>query len=253
MSIIIRSLERRHSGADQLLKLGIMFSLARYRYALLAQVFFLVVHGLGLLLGVIYSGKTPDLYENNAHNKLGWIVTWVVLAQTVNGFIKLYESGTTAGKEESTGQAAFLPITQEVMAEHQNLQGVHALEHYRYSRDSGQGTEPESPGDESYSPMHEIGDLNHLNFYRPQHLDDEAAFDEKGALPRFPAFTHLVSRFSALIPKRAVTFMNMMYDGVNGLILVLGFITITSGIVVYGGVFVGVTFSMLQRLKLIVS
>ncbi len=218
-----------------------MLSLARYRYALLAQIFFLGVHGLGLLLGVIYSGKTPDLYENNAHNKIGWIVTWVVLAQTVNGVIKLCESGTSARKTETAEQAAFLPITQELMAHHQNLQGVRTLEHYRYSRDSGQGTEPESPGDESDSPVHEIEDVDHFNFRRAQHLDDEADFDEKRVVPSFPAIALLVSRLSVLMPKRAVTFMNMVYDGINGLIIILGFAAITSGVVVYGGVFVSIT------------
>ena len=215
-----------------------MLSLARYRYALVAQLSFLGVHGLGLLLGAIYSGKTPDLYENNAHNKIGWIVTWVVLAQTANGIIKLYESGTNAHTLDTEEQTAFLPISHEVMADHHQQHGVRTPEHYRYSRDSGQGTEPDSPGNETCSPLEENEDLDHFNFHRHQQVDAEESFDEKRAVPRFPAIDRLASRFSALVPKRAVTFMNMVYDVLNGLILLLGFVAITTGIVVYGGIFV---------------
>lgn len=217
---------------DRLFELGITLSLARYRYALVAQLSFLGVHSLGLLLGAIYTGKNPDLYANNAHNRIGWIVTWIVLAQTVNGVIKLYESGASAYEADTEEHAAFLPISQEAMAQHHYSQEMSAPEHYRYSRDSGQGTEPESPKDESYSPLQEDEDEDE---------NVETNFDEKQALPRFPMISRLVSRFSVLMPKRAMTLMNMVYDVVNGLILILGFVAITSGIVVYGGIFVGLT------------
>ena len=221
-----------------LFKSGITLSLARYRYALLAQLSFVGVHGLGLLLGAIYSGKAPDLYENNAHNKIGWIVTWIVLAQTVNGVIKLCGSGTSAQNADTEEEAAFLPISEEAMTQHQRWQGVRAPEHYRYSRDSGQGTEPESPPDESYSPLQEDKGVDHFNFHRPRQVDTEADFDKKRVVPHFPPLGRLVSCFSAMMSKRAMTLMNVVYDVVNGLILILGFVAITSGIVVYGGIFV---------------
>lgn len=205
-----------------------MLSLARYRYALVAQLSFLGVHSLGLLLGAIYTGETPDLYPNNAHNKIGWIVTWIVLAQTVNGIIKLYESGSSADEADTEEHVAFLPISQEVMEQHHRSLGMGAPEHYRYSRDSGQGTEPESPKEESYSPLQESEDG-----------DVETGFVEKQAPPRFAIICLLVSYFSALMPKRAIAFMNMVYNVFNGLIFILGFVAISSGIVVYGGIFVG--------------
>ena len=218
---------------------GIVMNLARYRYSLVTQLCFLGVHILGLFLGAIYTGKTPDLYENNAHNKIGWIVTWIVLVQTVNGVIKLYESGTSTRKGETEEEATFLPISHETMAQHQWSQGIRAPEQYRYSRDSGQGTEPESPEDETRPPpLEENEDVDHFNYHRPQHVDTEEDFDEKRVMLRFPALLRLVSQFSALMPKRAIIFMDVVYDLVNGLILILGFTAITTGIVVYGGVFV---------------
>jgi len=218
----------RNTITNKLFALGILLSLARYRYALVAQLSFLGVHSLGLLLGAIYTGETPDLYANNAHNKIGWIVTWIVLAQTVNGVIKLYESGASAYEADTEEHVAFLPISHEVMEQHHRSLGMSAPEQYRYSRDSGQGTEPESPKDESYSPLQENEDGN-----------VETDFDEKQVPPRFAIISLLVSYFSALMPKRAIAFMNMVYNVVNGLILILGFVAISSGIVVYGGIFVG--------------
>ena len=64
-----------------------MLSLARSRYRLTAQLVFLAVNGGGVLLGTIYNASTPDLYPNNAHHKLGWIVTWTVCAQVVVGLL----------------------------------------------------------------------------------------------------------------------------------------------------------------------
>lgn len=218
-----------------------MLSLARYRYALVVQVSFLGVHSLGLLLGAIYTGKTPDLYENNAHNKIGWIVTWIVLAQTVNGVIKAYEASTIAAKVDTSEHVPFLPISQEVIAQHQLVQGMCAPEYSRYSRDSGQGTEPESPRDESCFPPQEDEIKDRIHYHDLRHMEVEADFDEKQAVPRFPIISRFMPRFPALMPKRAIHLMNTVYDVVNGLILLLGFVAIASGIVVYGGIFVGLT------------
>ena len=223
---------------DKRLWSDIMLSLARYRYAVVAQLTFLGVHGLGLLLGAIFTSKTPDLYENNAHNKIGWIVTLIVLAQTVSGVIKLYESGTSDHKVNSEEKTAFLPISHETMAYHELLQGDDAPGRYRYSRDSGQGTEIESPGDESCVPLQDDDYMVHFNLDCPQHIDGEKDFNEKQTSARPPAPSRLVSYFSALMPECAISLMDTVYDFVNGLILILGFVAITTGIVVYGGILV---------------
>ncbi|KAK9249927.1 hypothetical protein V1507DRAFT_507172 [Lipomyces tetrasporus] len=61
--------------------IAVMLSLAQSRYTLLIRVIFIATNTFGLLLGIRYNTKTPDLYPNNSHYKLGWVVTLVVLAQ----------------------------------------------------------------------------------------------------------------------------------------------------------------------------
>ena len=60
-----------------------MLSVARSRVAPIVQLLFLGVHSIGLLLGMLYINKTPNLYANNAHGKIGWVATWIVFAQCV--------------------------------------------------------------------------------------------------------------------------------------------------------------------------
>lgn len=52
-----------------------MLSIARSRLVLPSQLAFLAINALALVLGVIYNHQTPDLYSNNAHSKIGWIIT----------------------------------------------------------------------------------------------------------------------------------------------------------------------------------
>ncbi|KAI5289930.1 hypothetical protein KEM54_002853, partial [Ascosphaera aggregata] len=59
-----------------ILPIGVMLSIAKSKHTLPVQFIFLVFNAFGVLLSVIYNASTPDLYENNAHHKMGWIATW---------------------------------------------------------------------------------------------------------------------------------------------------------------------------------
>ncbi len=92
-----------------------MLSLARSRYTLLSQFIFIATNGAGVLLGVIYNTNTPDLYPNNSHHKLGWIVTWVVGAQVLIGLLGRI-AGALSGKRTQVDAAsgeyqAFIPVS----------------------------------------------------------------------------------------------------------------------------------------------
>lgn len=121
-----------------------MLSIARSRYTLAAQFLFLLTNAIGVLVGIFYNANTPDLYPNNAHHKLGWLVTWVVGAQVLVGLVgrvagTMNRSSRTGHRKEE--EQSFIPVSTEAMAEHHRMnQGLFSSP-YRGSNDSGQGTE----------------------------------------------------------------------------------------------------------------
>ena len=50
--------------------------------------------GIALLLGLVYNHKTPELYDNNVHSKIGWVITWIASAWafTIVALIALFYS-----------------------------------------------------------------------------------------------------------------------------------------------------------------
>ncbi|KAG9848165.1 hypothetical protein KCU98_g5561, partial [Aureobasidium melanogenum] len=59
------------------LPIAVMLSLADSRSKLLAQFVFLSMNALGVALAISYNALTPDLYPNNAHRKIGWVITLI--------------------------------------------------------------------------------------------------------------------------------------------------------------------------------
>lgn len=218
-----------------------MLSLARSRYTLLVQFGFLALNASGMLLGVIYNASTPDLYPNNAHHKLGWIVTSVVSAQVVIGLLarvagmmKHAESGGRA--EERQG---FIPVSTEAMAEHEaRFSGPYG----RLSNDSGQGTEPrtESLRSHSLSSAADSPAISHKKY----HVDDPDADDDLEAhVPMFSKSTKahsVVANVASKISDRFWKVLLFAYNFVDRTILILGFIALCTGIIAYGRFFVRV-------------
>lgn len=221
-----------------------MLSIARSRYALVSQFFFLVLNALGLLVGIIYNSQTPDLYENNAHHKIGWIATWVVSAQVIMSLIFAY-----AGRGESDSTAyertAFLPVSTDEMAESPTTypNGIH--HGYRWSRDSGQGTErnssslhsrPSSPSGASPSDEYDTFDKPELDVH-------EKPGPARGWLRSTVVDRFLASRVPGLVSSRALRILNGIYLVIDRLILQFGFVAIATGAVTYGGIMVSIPLS----------
>lgn len=206
-----------------------MFSIGRSRWALLAQSSFLAVNGLGLILGSVYTRKAPDLYKHAIHNGLGWIATLIILARCIMEGIKdhgRHGAGLETSVEEQT---AFLPVPAEALEDH------HLIGQYRYSHDSGQGTELASR-DHSMNSSRGSEDKPRESEERKGESEPDFTVDDRSSRnfserrPFTYALPHLSNRIS-----RIVTRCNTVVDW---LILPLGFIVVTSGIVTYGGAFV---------------
>ena len=222
-----------------------MLSIARSRLALPVQICFLGVHSIGLVLGSIYTHITPELYENNAHNKLGWIMTWVVVAQLLIGLIKLATNiGKSHSIHSSEEEAAFLPVSTEAMAQHSRSHGLDSPDPYRYSNDSGHYTASRSQSVSSAQGQIEEEQQQKLREFEASHHAEANNLLEKRGLLTNPKVDRLARRVSALISHRTMRVLESAHNAVDRLILLPAFITFVSGAVVYGGVFVSLSDSM---------
>ena len=147
----------------------------------------------------------------------------------------------------SAERVAFLPISIEAMAQHQRFHDPHpsAYESTRWSGDSGQGTECASPSQHSrdLSPNYtsECGQEGE-RFLKPEAGDE----DVQQVLPRHRhflanTFVHkfLKQRVPGPFSQRALKLLEAVYDSIDHIILLLGFVALVTGGITYAGIFVG--------------
>ena len=227
---------------------GVMLSIARSRLTIPTQLLFLTLNGCGLFFGIFYNVNTPDLYANNAHHKIGWIVTWVVTAQVAMSLLSVF-SGRSKEEQNNAAPAetaAFLPVSIEAMAHHQQLHNVQGYKDNRWSGDSGQGTERASSSSHSrdLSPNDIPSRHQEYQQYQKPEPEDEEDADEQEVPQRWrpprSTFIHkfLKRRVPGLFSQRALIVLEAVYDTVDRAILVLGFIAFFTGGVTYTGIFV---------------
>ena len=212
-----------------------MLSIARSRLAVPAQFVFLIINAFALLLGLVYNHKTPELYDNNVHSKIGWVITWIASAWV---FMALVQAYTASAKPYSLENLSAQPLNAANMARYQRVQNAEP----RWSNDSGQGTERNSTSlfGNSTSPSVESEDRP-FNIALRSHDHDELDHGEPeaeksgllndNAVDRF--FTRNVAR---LIVGKPLKYFRLLYVVIDRTILVQGFVAIMSGTVVYGGI-----------------
>ena len=210
---------------------GVMLSIARSRFALPTQFLFLIVNGLGMLFGIIFNGQTPDLYENNAHHKIGWIASCVACAQVIMSLIFTY-AGRGDADATASEQAAFLPIPTEENTGHHHLYPSGVLHGYRWSGDSGQGTEPSesSPSSPTCVPPEFRG------FEKPEDLGKPVG--PRSWIRNTFADRFLASRVPAMVSSRVLGILNVVYMIIDRILLPFAFVAIATGGVTYGGIMV---------------
>ena len=227
-----------------------MLSLARSRYTLIAQCAFATVNGVGVLLGCIYNASTPDLYPNNAHHKLGWIATWVVGTQVLISFLARVAGvlsqraglGLLAQERQS-----FIPVSAEAMAEHESRFPTD----YRFSNDSGQGTERHteslrshslSSGPDSPSFPPRVGALRGVPKEYEEAHEEEDDFESQVPKPlRGGALGSVIQKLAGLISSKFRKGFIFGCNFVDRTILILSFITLCTGVVTFGRFFVSPT------------
>ena len=212
-----------------------MLSIARSRYTLPVQFVFGAINAIGIFFVTIHNANSPDLYPNNAHHKLGWILTWTVMAQVVMGVIAKY----SARKHDEP-----VPVSADAMAQHLRRYDLenHRPNLYRFSNDSGQGTEPNTESLRSHSLSSQGSDQ--LPQVRGD-FEEEAEPEEKhGLIGGSSVDKFMLSRIPGMFSSRALKTFQFFYDAVDRLILILGFVALTTGGVTYGGFFVSRLFKV---------
>lgn len=214
-----------------ILPIGVMFSIAKHKLALPVQFLFLILNSIGLLFGIIFDAGTPDLYPNNAHHKIGWAATWIIGAQVLMGLLLAYSRRSSRASGSSHERAAFLPLSATNMTQvHHELQ---TEANYRWSGDSGQGTEPPSPIENDSMTLH-----------KTEMEDDEVASDDgayagRRFLHNTPIDHFLSTRIPSLVSQRVGTLMTIAYTIIERMCLILGFACICTGGVAYAGIMRG--------------
>jgi Domain of unknown function (DUF2427) len=219
---------------------GIMLSISRSKLALPTQLLFLILNGVGLVFGTIYNVKTPDLYENNAHHKIGWIATWTLTAQVVMSLIFVYSGRQKVEPLVESERTSFLSVSVAAMAQH-NMQ---PYSDNRWSGDSGQGTERSSvQNSRDASPTNpsrrdSLGPYSKPEAELDQDDDTEQLPEGRGCLCNNVVDVYLSQRLPGMFSKRLLKAFEVLYNTIDRTILVLGFIAFTTGVVTYAGIFV---------------
>ena len=217
-----------------IMPVSIVLSVARSRYHLLGQVLFHLVNSLGVFTGFVYNHSTPDLYERNAHHPIGWIVTSFAIAWTIMSLFAAYDEHKSRRKT---------PITAQNVAHHIRFHRYSDYAEDRFSRDSGQGTERNSLSLLG-SPRQDSEEVFHGKQEEPGSplSDDEGEEIDTKLGKKSLLGNNRVDRFISRSVRRfaspqATKVIRVSQIILEKFLLLLGFLAIASGFVVYGGVF----------------
>lgn len=217
---------------------GVMFSIAKSRFTFSSQAIFFILNALGLFLGTVYNANTPDLYENNAHHKMGWIFTWLALAWVVMGVINIY--GQYMSGRRQSGQQ----MSHANLASYARLHRDSETQDVRWSNDSGQGTERNSASlfGSSASPSTESENRHFddsLQEYNDIDLSDVSGEAEKHGFLRNTRVDRFLSKNIHRIAFGKTLVVNrVLYTIIERTIILMGWAALATGIITFSGIFV---------------
>ncbi|ELR08363.1 hypothetical protein VC83_04626 [Pseudogymnoascus destructans] len=227
------------------LPIAVMLSISRSRLNLLAQSGFFIINLGGVILAMLYNSRTPDLYPHNAHHTIGWLLTWVTVAQICLALITA-SARLRGGSRNSEEQLPFIQSLQQSVGGHQWANAAENSPGYRFSDDSGHGTEQndESLRGNSSSSLEDDRDvMNGINRkYYEGEADDLAPSPKKRSrhvlvMKRLRAV--LLGKVPLYISSRVTGLLRIFEAIITRTILIQGFVAITTGAVTYAGIFRG--------------
>lgn len=200
------------------------------------------------MFGVVYNINTPDLYVHNAHHRIGWIATWIMTAQVIASLLFAYARRGKQTTAPAAERATFLPVSVENMAQHNS----NPFSGYNWSSPRRQGSSDSSTLNGRDDSPTVVGRRDTLDEFEKPTPEDEPEEDDELQLPQKPRqqFRWLrISRFSVvdkylsakvptLLSAKCLRIVKLVYNVVDRLILLLGFIAMVTGFITYCGIFV---------------
>jgi hypothetical protein len=193
--------------------LNIVRSNLRYPF----QVAFLGLHGIGTMFGLAFNSKTPDLYPNNSHNKIGWILSVLTSAHFLVGILKTFISGRTPNSGPRFERAPFLTEANPEEADRivgQSSSSRNTSQYPERSECSANETDAETLVD---IHLHYTSRIGHR-------YDGPMSWNRRWAI---------VSRPHFLIQSIEIGYMFL-----DRSLAILGFVAVCTGIVTMAGIFV---------------
>jgi hypothetical protein len=196
-------------------------NIARSNLRFPSQIFFIGLHAIGVLFGLAYNSKNPDLYPNNSHRKLGWALTGIIVVQLM------------------LGTAKCLKNVQEML---RIQQSIPSLEGNEGDQDSAveaiESTTPTSSwatqpllSDERIDTISEA-DADTL-------FDDDFLSNHPQQTMRYKQPVSWGKQWANIsAAHKIIQICETIYDVVDKFLLLLGFVSICTGIVTVAGIFV---------------
>jgi hypothetical protein len=223
-----------------------MLSISKSRFTLALQFAFVAANAIGVLLAIIYNASTPDLYPNNAHHRIGWIITFVVLAQFLVSITGYMASGWNHQRlSHSNEHIPFLPVHTTDRRDSQLAvdsvscgRVTRPVSSCRASDDSAHETRSITGSPRSSSASTVCGDYGEAHHNSRKEHDDYDEF-ENTALSNHPTRTHgLASNSVKAVSSKVWKHVILVYKIIDRIILPFGFVALTTGISTFGRFFV---------------
>lgn len=190
-----------------------MFSIASSNLRYPSHVVFLGLHGIGIILGLAYKFKTPDLYLGSSHNKFGWFSTVLIFAHFMVGVLRSF----TKHRQPDTDHE----LTPFISS--QNLEGDPNSTHTNQRSISSCPSRSECPTEETDSET--LFDVHlHYNPRLEHRFDEPISWNRRWLKISEPYFF--------------IQLLDIGYEFVLRFFLILGFVAICTGIVTMAGIFV---------------
>lgn len=196
------------------------------------QLVFGLLNAISILFAIVYNAKTPDLYPNNAHHKIGWIITCVVCGQIAiglaGGITKMVKKFSAKRSSFSAGERrAFLtPILTSGDQSTSPGSPQNASPTSFVFRNSSVSTAYDEMAEDLPDPKdYDLDDYNSPRAASPIVSPDDL---HKVTYPKLAVFA----------PSQLFKSFTLLYKVVDRIILPFGFIALTTGIITFARFFV---------------